>query len=94
MTGAVEGSRQTKSPPRIDRLRGLSGKVLAVAILFVMIGELLIFLPSLANYRVSWLKGRIAMAEVAALAVEAAPDNRISDDCAELLSTPSGRYWP
>ena len=90
MTGAVEGSRQTKSPPRIDRLRGLSGKVLALAILFVMIGELLIFMPSLANYRVSWLKGRIAMAEVAALAVEAAPDNRISDDLRKELLSAAG----
>ena len=85
-----EGSRQTKSPPRIDRLRGLSGKVLALAILFVMIGELLIFMPSLANYRVSWLKGRIAMAEVAALAVEAAPDNRISDDLRKELLSAAG----
>jgi signal transduction histidine kinase len=90
MTGAVEGSRRTKSPPRIDRLRGLSGKVLALAILFVMIGELLIFLPSLANYRVSWLKGRIAMAEVAALALEAAPDNRISDDLRKELLSAAG----
>jgi signal transduction histidine kinase len=90
MTGAVEGSRRTKSPPRIDCLRGLSGKVLALAILFVMIGELLIFLPSLANYRVSWLKGRIAMAEVAALALEAAPDNRISDDLRKELLSAAG----
>jgi signal transduction histidine kinase len=90
MTGAVEGSRRTKSPPRVDRLRGLSGKVLALAILFVMIGELLIFLPSLANYRVGWLKGRIAMAEVAALAVEAAPDNQISDDLRKELLSAAG----
>jgi signal transduction histidine kinase len=90
MTGAVEGSRRTRSPPRVDRLRGLSGKVLALAILFVMIGELLIFLPSLANYRVGWLKGRIAMAEVAALAVEAAPDNQISDDLRKELLSAAG----
>ena len=90
MTGAVEGSRRTKSPPRVDRLRGLSGKVLALALLFVMIGELLIFLPSLANYRVGWLKGRIAMAEVAALAVEAAPDNQISDDLRKELLSAAG----
>ena len=80
MTGVVEGPKQTSKSPPVARLRGLSGKVLTLAIVFVMIGEILIFLPSLANYRVTWLKGRIAMAEVAALAVEAAPDNQISDD--------------
>ena len=55
-----------------------------------MIGEILIFLPSLANYRVTWLKGRIAMAEVAALAVEAAPDNQISDDLRKELLSAAG----
>ena len=71
-------------------MRGLSGKVLTLAIIFVMIGEIPIFLPSLANYRVTWLKGRIAMAEVAALAVEAAPDNQISDDLRKELLSAAG----
>lgn len=60
--------------------RGLSAKVLAMTIAFVMLGEVLIFLPSIANYRIQWLKGRIAQAEIAALAVEAAPDRLLSDD--------------
>ena len=45
-------------------LRGLSGKVLLLTIIFVMLGEVLIFLPSIANFRIQWLKGRIAQAEV------------------------------
>ncbi|MFT3988807.1 ATP-binding protein [Aestuariivirga sp.] len=59
---------------------GLSGKVLALTVAFVMIGELLIFLPTIANYRIQWLKGRIAQAEIAALAAEAAPDRILSND--------------
>ncbi len=59
--------------------RGLSGKVLLLTIIFVLIGEVLIFLPSIANFRINWLKSRIATSEVAALAVEAAPDNMVSD---------------
>ncbi len=55
-------------------LRGLSGKVLGLTILFVMIGELLIFLPSIANFRIQLMKARIAQSEIAAMAVEAAPD--------------------
>lgn len=61
-------------------LRGLSGKVLVMTILFVMLGEVLIFLPSIANFRIQWLKGRIAQAEIAALAAEAAPDRILSPD--------------
>ncbi len=59
-------------------LRGLSGKVLLLTIIFVMIGEVLIFLPSIANFRIQWLKTHIAQAEIAALAAKAAP-NQIVD---------------
>ncbi len=65
-------------------LTGLSGKVLLLTIIFVMLGEVLIFLPSIANFRIQWLKTHIAQAEIAALAAEAAP-NQIVD--AELRST-------
>ena len=51
-----------------------------MTILFVMLGEVLIFLPSIANFRIQWLKGRIAQAEIAALAAEAAPDRILSPD--------------
>jgi signal transduction histidine kinase len=61
-------------------LRGLSGKVLALTVVFVMLGEVLIFLPSIANFRIQWLKGRVAQAEIAALAAEAAPDRILSSD--------------
>lgn len=59
-------------------LRGLSGKVLLLTIIFVMLGEVLIFLPSIANFRIQWLKTRVAQAEIAALAAKAAP-NQIVD---------------
>jgi signal transduction histidine kinase len=61
-------------------LRGLSGKVLLLTIVFVLIGEVLIFLPSIANFRIQWLKSRIAQAEIAALAAEAAPDKILDDE--------------
>ena len=60
--------------------RGLSAKLLALTIAFVLLGEVLIFLPSIANFRIQWLKGRVAQAEIAALAAEAAPDRLLSDD--------------
>jgi signal transduction histidine kinase len=63
----------------ISRFSGLSSKVLWLTILFVMLGEVLIFLPSIANFRIQWLKARVAQAEIAALAVEAARDQKLDD---------------
>ena len=61
-------------------LRGLSSKVLILTVSFVMLGEILIFLPSIANFRIQWLKTRIAQAEIAALAAEAAPGQIVDSD--------------
>ena len=66
-------------PKPVTPARGLSAKVLTLTVIFVMLGEVLIFLPSIANFRVQWLKARIAQAEIAALAAEAAP-NAIVDE--------------
>lgn len=72
---------ETMARPGAPRLlSGLSGKLLALTIAFVMLGEVLIFLPSIANFRIQWLKGRVAQAEIAALAAEAAPDRILSSD--------------
>lgn len=68
------------NPTMFGLLRGLSGKVLALTILFVMLGEVLIFLPSITNFRVQFMKSRIAQAEIAALAAEAAPDQILTPD--------------
>jgi signal transduction histidine kinase len=68
-------------PQRISpALFGLSGKVLVLTIVFVMLGEIMIFMPSIANFRIQWLKTRIAQAEIAALASEAAPGQIVDAD--------------
>jgi len=79
MNDLVKSSKISQEALKARLWRGLSGKVLLLTIIFVMLGEVLIFLPSIANFRITWLKSRIATAEVAALAVEAAADNMISD---------------
>ena len=76
----TETDERDRSISRPGFLTGLSGKVLALTIAFVMLGEVLIFLPSIANFRIQWLKGRVAQAEIAALAAEAAPDQILSSD--------------
>ena len=64
----------TQQPKAVSRFTGLSGKVLILTIIFVMLGEVLIFLPSISNFRLQWLKTRVAQAEIAALATDVAPD--------------------
>lgn len=56
---------------------GLSGKLLVLTIAFVMLSEVLIYLPSIANFRLNWLSDRIAAAQTAALVLQAAPDGMV-----------------
>jgi len=73
-------------PPKPGLFRGLSGKVLTLIILFIMLGEVLIYVPSIANFRINWLKQRIEAAQIASLVLEATPDNMVSKELeAELL---------
>ncbi len=65
--------------PRAGYLRGLSTKLLALTILFVMLGEVLIFVPSIAKFRIDWLQDRLSSAKIASLVLEAAPDNMVPD---------------
>lgn len=76
----MKATAQIPEPSGPGPLAGLSGKVLALTVAFVMLGEVLIFVPSVANFRVQWLKTRIAQAEIAALAAEAAPNQILSSD--------------
>lgn len=78
------GETAPPAPPRnpgatIARLRrewlrlGLPFKLLMLTSAFVMLAEVLIFVPSIANYRINWLNDRLTAARLAALAAEALP---------------------
>lgn len=68
-------------------LRGLSARLLVFTIFFVMLGEVLIFVPSVARFRLNYLENRIAAAHLAIFALEATPDNMVSQELAnELLA--------
>jgi signal transduction histidine kinase len=58
-------------------LPGLSAKLLLLTILFVMLAEVLVFVPSVSNFRRQWLMERLAAAQIAALAAEAAPGGQL-----------------
>jgi signal transduction histidine kinase len=52
---------------------GLSPKLLLLTLVFVMLSEVLIFVPSIANYRINWLTDRLTAAQLASLAADASP---------------------
>jgi signal transduction histidine kinase len=56
---------------------GLSAKLLLLTILFVMLAEVLVFAPSVSNFRRQWLMERLGTAQVASLAAEAAPGGQL-----------------
>ena len=51
----------------VPRPRKLSTKMLGLTILFVLIAEVLIFIPSIANFRLRWLEERLATAAAASV---------------------------
>ncbi len=67
------------------RRLGLSSRLLLLTLLFVMLAEVLIFLPSIANFRNSWLNDRLASARTAALVLEAAPEEALPEDLVRQL---------
>ncbi len=69
---------------QVPRL-GLSGKLLVLTTLFVMIAEVLIYVPSIANYRLNWLNDRLSAAYTAALVLDAAPSGMVPDALARQI---------
>jgi signal transduction histidine kinase len=64
---------------------GLSGKLLMLTILFVMIAQVLIYVPLIANFRLNWLTDRLAAAHTAALVLDAAPSGMVPDTLARQI---------
>ncbi|HEY4136137.1 MAG TPA: HAMP domain-containing sensor histidine kinase [Alphaproteobacteria bacterium] len=65
--------------------RSLSARLLVLTMSFVMMAEVLIFVPSIARFRSTYFEDRIAAAHLAALALEATPDNMLSRDLQDEL---------
>ncbi|WP_150525166.1 sensor histidine kinase [Roseibium sediminis] len=62
--GMLKALRLKTAP--VSRLGGLSGKLLLLTVLFVMLSEVFIYVPSVANFRNTWLNDRLTTAGVAA----------------------------
>ena len=67
--------------------QSLSGRFLLLTIIFVMIAEIMIFLPSIARFRADYLSERLERAQIASLSVLAASGDLVESDLeVELLS--------
>jgi signal transduction histidine kinase len=85
----MEPTEQDQSAPveaatlDVPLSRGLSTKLLLLTIVFVLMAEILIFVPSIANFRLRWLEERlVAAAAVSSLLVEVDPKDltRVAQD--------------
>ena len=72
---AASNVKPAGETPRL--VPGLSAKLLLLTILFVMLAEVLVFVPSVSNFRRQWLMERLAAAQIASLAAEAAPGGQL-----------------
>ncbi len=76
--------------PRPVRLLGLSGKLLLLTIPLVMIAEVLIYVPAIANFWTNRLNDRVAAANTAALVLDAAPSGMVPEELARKILTSIG----
>jgi len=76
---AEELSKEQVSPLPAPRF-GLSARLLWLTIGFVMLAEVMIYVPSVAQFQRSWLNDRLTAAQIAALVLDAAPADGLSRD--------------
>ena len=69
----------------LPRRFGLSAKLFVLTILSVMIAEVFIYVPSIANFRLTWIKDRLAAAHTAALVLDAAPSGMVPESLARQI---------
>ncbi len=79
-------------PARTSLFTGLSARLLLLTVLFVMLSEVLIYVPSIARFRRDDLDDRLAKAHLAMLALEATPDNMVGKELETTLLKHAGAY--
>ena len=73
-------------------LRSLSARLLVLTVFFVMVGEVLIFVPSVARFRMTYFENHIASGELATLAIEASPTGHLERGLVEKLLARVGAH--
>jgi signal transduction histidine kinase len=73
-------------------LRSLSARLLVLTIFFVMLGEVLIFVPSVARFRMTYFEDHIAAAHIATLALGASPTGKLDQALTDELLAEVGAH--
>lgn len=81
----IDEPAATTSPGRSGVRVGLSGKLLLLTIAFVLVAEVLIYVPLIANFRLNWLNDRLAAAHTAAMVLDAAPSGMVPESLAKKI---------
>src|ERR1700694_1608282 len=76
--------------PKPPRRLGLSGKLLLLTIPLVMIAEILIYVPAIANFRMNVWNDGLAAANTAALVLDAAPSGMVPESLSRQILTSIG----
>ena len=69
---------------------GLAGRLLLLVAASVMIAEVTIYVPSVANFRFYWLRSHLSAAYTASLILESAPEGVLSEATSRALLTSVG----
>lgn len=80
----------TKRPSLPPPSRSLSARLLVLTILFVVLAEVLVFVPSIAGFRQDFLQQRLDAAHIASLALQATENNLISKELEQELLENAG----
>lgn len=72
---SIQPALETDAKP----IRGLQKKVIGLTIIFVMIAEVLAFVPSVANTRLRWIEGRLNTAAAASVVIDGQEYTELSD---------------
>ncbi len=73
-------------------MHSLSARLLVLTIFFVMLAEVLIFVPSVARFRLAWLNEKLSAGHLAILTLDMAPQDLVSDKLREELLAHVGAY--
>lgn len=68
-------------------MQSLSARLLILTVFFVMLTEVLVFVPSVAKFRIDWMMAKVNASHLAMLALDAAPNRTVGEMLkSELLS--------